>query len=161
MCHCISIAILFCASTLWYCRSVAWLNVATAAPLHQGFLHQHCDAPRTNTVQLGCIKGFYASTFQALVRTTTTHRARNWCAQINLIIFIEEFMFKNLHWFWLIWMKLSFLFWFPWSLSWVLSDEPRIRSDTAQIKQWLRWPLAMDDDDEKHCAPLYPPKYFA
>ena len=37
LCHCISIAILFNASTLWYCRSVVWLNVATAAPLHQSF----------------------------------------------------------------------------------------------------------------------------
>ena len=160
MCHCISIAILFCASTLWYCRSVAWLNVATAAPLHQSSYASTlwCAADKYSAV--GLHQGFYASTFQALVRTTTTHRARNWCAQINLIIFIEEFLFKSLHWFWLIWMKLSFLFWFPWSLSWVLSDEPRIRSDTAQIKQWLRWPLAMDDGDEKRCAPLFAPKYF-
>ena len=49
---CINIVILQCISF----ASAVYTQQCIAAPLHQGFVHQHCDAPRTNTVQLSCIR---------------------------------------------------------------------------------------------------------
>ena len=69
----------FYASTLWYstgkCSSgVSYINIVM----------------RSRQIQCSWVaSGFYASTFQPLVRATTTHWARNWCAQINFIFIWE------------------------------------------------------------------------
>ena len=161
LCHCISIAIVFNASTLWCCRSVVWLNVAAAAPLHQSFYASTlwCAADKYGAV--GLHQGFLCINIpsscpdhdhtpgQKLMRSDQPYH-------LHRGIYVQKFtlVLINLD-------EVEFLILVSLKSLLVLPDEPRIRSDTAQIKQWLRWPLAMDDDDEKHCAPLYPPKYFA